>query len=275
MTAPTVKLNDGNHMPSIGLGTYPMDDEAAFDAVLSAVDAGYRLFDTAARYGNEAGVGRAVVASGLDRSELFVTTKLPGSDHGYETTLASFEDARRRLGLEYVDLYLIHWPLPAVNRYVDSFKAMIKLRDDGLVASIGVSNFNEAHLRRLWEETGTAPAVNQIELHPGFHQADVRNANAAGDIVTQAWSPLGRGTDILTHPAVRGIAADHSVTPAQVVLRWEIQLGVVPIPKSGDPGRQRANIDVFGFDLNDEQMRVLTCMDTGRVGGDPDVHEEF
>lgn len=275
MTAPTIELNDGNNMPAIGLGTYPMDDDSAHTAVLSAIDSGYRLIDTATRYGNEAGVGRAIADTEVSRDDLFVTTKLPGADHGYESTLDSFEQARDRLGLDYVDLYLIHWPLPRVDKYVDSFKAMLKLRDDGLVTSVGVSNFGQEHLQRLVNETGVTPAVNQVELHPGFNQARLRRLTDADNVVIQAWSPLGRGTDILAHPLVRDIAGGHSVTPAQVVLRWEVQLGVVPIPKSADPQRQRTNIDIFGFTLDDEQMRVLNDIDTGRIGGDPDTHEEF
>lgn len=272
---PTIELNDGNHLPAMGLGTYPMNDDEARSAVLSAIDAGYRLIDTAARYGNETGVGRAVADTDVDRGDLFITTKLPGSDHGYESTLGSFEESRRRLGLDYVDLYLIHWPLPRIGKYVDSFKAMIKLRDDGLVRSIGVSNFTDEQLRHLIRETGTRPSVNQIELHPAFNQAGMRSVDAGMDIVTQAWSPLGRGKPVLSHPLVRGIADAHSVSPAQVVLRWEVQLGVVPIPKSGDPDRQRTNLAVFDFTLDDEQMRVMSGLETGRIGGDPDDHEEF
>ena len=272
---PTIELNDGNHLPTIGLGTYPMDDDQARSAVLSAIDTGYRLIDTAARYGNETGVGRAVADTDIDRDDLFITTKLPGADHGYESTLASFEQSRQRLGVEYVDLYLIHWPLPRIDKYVDSFKAMIKLRGDGLIRSVGVSNFTDEQLKHLIRDTGVRPTVNQIELHPAFNQARMREADTGMDIVTQAWSPLGRGKPVLGHPLVRGIADVHSVTPAQVVLRWEIQLGVVPIPKSSDPDRQRANLAVFDFTLDDEQMRVMSGLETGRTGGDPVNHEEF
>ncbi|GAA4899887.1 aldo/keto reductase [Stackebrandtia albiflava] len=261
-------------MPALGLGTYPMANDEAHTAVMSAIASGYRLIDTATRYGNEPGVGQAIRDSGVPRGELFVVTKLPGADHGYDETLASFEAARNRLGTDYVDLYLIHWPLPRLYKYVDSFRAMSRLRDDGLVRSVGVSNFGAKHLRRLVEETGTVPVVNQVELHPRFNQAEMREVHRSMDIVTQAWSPLGRG-DVLDDPTIVRVADRHSVTPAQVVLRWEVQLGVVPIPKSRDPHRQRLNLDVWDFVLDEDEVVELSALETGRQGGDPDVHEEF
>jgi diketogulonate reductase-like aldo/keto reductase len=275
ISIPTHTLNDGTTLPALGLGTWPMTDDEAERAVRDALEAGYRLIDTATNYRNETGVGRGVAGSGVPREEIVVTTKLPGRHHGYEETLASFEESRSRLGLEYVDLYLIHWPLPRVDRYVGSWKAMVKLRDDGLVRSIGVSNFTAEHIERLEKETGVLPSVNQIELHPLFPQDELRAFHERKGIRTESWSPLGRGSDLLDDPAVAAVAEAHGVTPAQAVLRWHTQLGAVPIPKSSDPGRQRANLDVFGFTLDDEQMRAVADRSLRRIGGDPEVHEEF
>ncbi|MGW5460330.1 aldo/keto reductase [Streptomyces sp. NPDC003996] len=272
---PAHTLNDGTTIPAIGLGTWPLDDTAAEQAVRSALDLGYRLVDTATNYRNETGVGRAVAGSGVPREEVVVTTKLPGRHHGYEETLASFEESRRRLGLEYVDLYLIHWPNPRVGKYADSWKAMIKLREDGLVRSIGVSNFTPEHITRLEKETGVLPSVNQIELHPLFPQEELRAFHADKGIVTESWSPLGRGTALLDDPAVAAVAEAHGVSPAQVLLRWHLQVGALPIPKSADPGRQRANLDVFGFELDSGQLAAIGHHSPRRLGGDPDRHEEF
>ncbi|WP_431989830.1 aldo/keto reductase [Streptomyces albogriseolus] len=272
---PQHTLDDGTTIPALGLGTWPMDDAEAERAVTSALHAGYRLIDTAANYRNETGVGRAVAGAGVPREEIVVTTKLPGRHHGYEETLASFEESRARLGLAYVDLYLIHWPLPRVDRYVDSWKAMVKLREDGLVRSIGVSNFTPAHIERLEKETGVLPSVNQVELHPFFPQEELRAYHADKGVLTESWSPLGRGSRLQDDLAVAAVADAHGVTPAQAVLRWHVQLGAVPVPKSSDPQRQRANLDVFGFELDDAQMRTLSDRAHRRIGGDPEVHEEF
>ena len=274
-TVPVHALSDGTSLPGIGLGTYPMDDATAERAVAEAVAAGYRLVDTATNYRNETGTGRGVASSGVAREEVVVTTKLPGRHHGYDETLASFEESRRRLGLEYVDLYLIHWPLPRVDRYVDSWRAMIKLREDGLVRSIGVSNFTAEHIDRLERETGVLPSVNQIEMHPLFPQEELRAALAAKGVAVESWSPLGRGSDLLADPAVTAAAAAHGRTPGQVVLRWHTQSGVVPIPKSADPDRQRENLDVFGFELTEEEMAAISAPPHRRLGGDPRHHEEF
>ncbi|MEY9988772.1 2,5-diketo-D-gluconate reductase A [Streptomyces sp. V4I8] len=275
ISIPLHTLNDGTTIPAIGLGTWPMDDTQAEQAVRDALELGYRLVDTATNYRNETGVGRGIARSGVPREEVVVTTKLPGRHHGYEETLASFEESRARLGLDYVDLYLIHWPLPRVDKYVDSWRAMIKLREDGLVRSVGVSNFTAEHTERLGKETGVLPSVNQIELHPLFPQAELRAFHAERGIVTESWSPLGRGTDLLDDPVVGAVAEAHGVTPGQVVLRWHVQLGAVPIPKSGDPGRQRANLDVLGFELSPAQMTAIADRAHRRLGGDPEVHEEF
>jgi diketogulonate reductase-like aldo/keto reductase len=275
ISIPTHTLNDGTTLPALGLGTWPMGDAQAEQAVHDALELGYRLVDTATNYRNETGVGRGVAGSGVPREEIVVTTKLPGRHHGYEETLASFEESRARLGLDYVDLYLIHWPLPRVDKYVDSWKAMIKLREDGLVRSIGVSNFTAEHIERLEKETGVLPSVNQIELHPFFPQAELRAFHTGKGVLTESWSPLGRGTDLLDDPVIVRIAETLGVTPGQVVLRWHVQLGAVPIPKSADPGRQRANLDVFGFELDPARMTAIADRAHRRIGGDPEVHEEF
>ncbi|MFE9252989.1 aldo/keto reductase [Streptomyces sp. NPDC007088] len=273
--APLLELNDGHALPALGLGTYPLDDAGAEAAVAQAVGLGYRLVDTAVNYRNETGTGRGLERSGAPREDLFVTTKLPGRDQGYEETLASFEDSRKRLGVAYVDLYLIHWPLPRVDRYVDSWRAMLKLREEGLVRSVGVSNFTPEHIERLERETGVLPAVNQIELHPLFPQDELRAFHRTKGIVTESWSPLGRGSDLLDDPAVADVAARHGVSAGQAVLRWHVQLGAVPVPKSADRDRQRANLDVFGFELSDEDMRLIGDRPHRRIGGDPLSHEEF
>ncbi|MDR6974030.1 diketogulonate reductase-like aldo/keto reductase [Streptomyces sp. 3330] len=272
---PEYTLNDGTKLPALGLGTWPMDDAEAERSVAEALGLGYRLVDTATNYRNEGGVGRGVARGGVAREEIVVTTKLPGRHHGYEETLASFEESRQRLGLDYVDQYLIHWPLPRVDKFVDSWRAMIKLREDGLVRSIGVSNFTAGHIERLEKETGVLPSVNQIELHPLFPQDELRAFHEAKGVRTESWSPLGRGSALLEDPAVVSVAESLGVTPGQVVLRWHVQLGAVPIPKSSSPERQRANLDVFGFALDPAQLAAIAERPHRRLGGDPEVHEEF
>lgn len=272
--APTIELLDGRTIPSLGLGTYPLDDDEAYAAVGTAFEHGYRLVDSAARYDNERGVGRAIADSGVPREEIVVTTKLPGADHGYEQALAGFEESRRRLGVEYVDLYLIHWPLPTIDRYVDTWRAFVHLRDEGLARSIGVSNFTPAQIERIAEATGVLPAVNQIELHPDFARADTRAWHAEHGVAIEAWRPLGRG--LLGHPRLAEIGEAHGKTPAQVVLRWHVQLGIVAIPKSGHPERIAQNIDVFDFELAEAEMAALAEFDRdNRLGGDPDTHVEL
>ncbi|MEU0137513.1 aldo/keto reductase [Streptomyces sp. NPDC006296] len=275
-TPPPVRtLHDGSTIPAVGLGTWPLDDEAAEKAVSDALRLGYRLVDTALNYGNETGTGRGIARSGVPRQDLFVTTKVPGRHQGYEETLASFEVSRSNLGLDYVDLYLIHWPLPRVDRYVDTWKAMIKLREDGLVRAIGVSNFTAEHLERLERETGVLPVVNQIEMHPLLPQEELRAVHRAKGIVTESWSPLARGRQVLESPDVIAAAGAHDVTPGQVVLRWHTQLGAVPIPKSADPERQRQNLDLFGFELTQQELDRIGSRPPHRFGGDPETHEEF
>lgn len=271
-------LNDGTTLPDIGFGTYPLRGAAGTEAVLSALDVGYRLIDTAVNYGNEDAVGAAIARSEVPRTEIVVTTKIPGRDHGYDETLASFDRSAAALGLDIVDLYLIHWPNPSVGRFVDTFRAMVRLQQDGRVRSVGVSNFTPEFLTRVADATGVVPAVNQVELHPFFPQVELRAFHAEHGIVTEAWSPLGKGAPVRGAPPVVAAAEAHGVTPAQVVLRWHRQLGSVPIPKSGNRDRQRENLDIVGFELTDAEVAAIT--DLGRAdgrlfGGDPNTHEEM
>jgi 2,5-diketo-D-gluconate reductase A len=276
MAIPTHTLNDGTSLPAIGLGTYGLRDEPGISSLVEAIGAGYRLLDTGLNYENEAEVGEAVRRSGVDRDEFVVTTKIPGRHHGYEETLGSFEESRANLGLDRIDLYLIHWPLPRVDKYVDTWRAMIQLRDDGLVRSIGVSNFTAMQVTRLLAETGVAPAVNQIELHPAFPQEPMRAFDAEHEIVTEAWSPLGSRGELRAAPAVVDAADAHGVTPTRVILRWHVQRGIVPIPKSGNLARQIENLDVFDFALSDAEMTAISALESGRLwDADPDTHEEF
>jgi diketogulonate reductase-like aldo/keto reductase len=275
MTIPSLAMADGRAIPAVGFGTYPHAGDDSRTTTISALDAGYRLLDTALRYENEQGVGRAVREYDLPREEILVATKLAGRHHGYDETLKGFQESLANLGLDHVDLYLVHWPLPRLDKYVDSWRAMIRLREEGLVRSIGVSNFTEAHLRRLVDETGVVPALNQVEMHPYFPQAALREVHAELGIVTESWSPLGRG-ELLAEPAVVRVAEAHGVTPAQAVLRWHVQLGAVPIPKSADPERQRTNIDLFGFELTDDEVAALSGLERGRIWDqDPETYEEF
>ena len=277
MSIPQRVLNDGTSIPAIGFGTYPLRGETGEKAVVSSIEAGYRLLDTAVNYENEDAVGRGIRASGLERAQLIVQTKIPGRHHGYDETMASFEQSRRALDVEKIDVYLIHWPNPSVDRYVDTFKAMIELRDRGLVRTIGVSNFTEEFLTRLQRETGELPAVNQIELHPYFPQERLRAFHDEHGVVTEAWSPLGKNSPVLKEQAIVDAAASHGVTPAQVVLRWHVQLGSVPLPKSGNAERQHENFDIFGFELTNDEVAAITALgrSDGRLfGGDPNHHEE-
>ncbi|GGN44539.1 aldo/keto reductase [Streptomyces kronopolitis] len=267
---PSITLNNGIAMPQLGYGVWQIEDDQAFTAVGQALDAGYRSIDTAAIYGNEEGTGKALAASGLPREELFVTTKLWNGDQGYDATLKAFDTSLTKLGLEYVDLYLIHWPLPSRDTYVDTYKALEKIQADGRARAIGVSNFLPGHLERLLGETSVVPAVNQIELHPQFQQAESRAFHARHGIATEAWSPLGQGKGLLEHAALAELAAKHGKTPAQVVLRWHLQLGNVVIPKSVTPSRIAENIDVFDFSLDDADLATLAALDSGnRLGPDP------
>jgi 2,5-diketo-D-gluconate reductase A len=274
--APSVGLNDGRTLPQLGLGTYGLNGDEGTAQVVTAISSGYRLLDTALNYGNEAAVGAAIRQSDVSRDDLVVTTKLPGRHHGYDETLASFDESRANLGLDFVDLYLIHWPLPRVDKFVETFKAFVRLQEDGLVGSIGVSNFTAEHLQRVADETGVVPAVNQIELHPYFPQAELRAVHESMGIVTESWSPLAKQSELLHEARVTAIAEAHGKTPTQVVLRWHVQLGAVPVPKSADAGRQRENLDVFDFELTPDEVESLSGLERGRLwDGDPLTHEEF
>lgn len=264
---PPITLNNGVEMPQLGFGVWQVPDAEAETAVATALEAGYRSIDTAAIYGNEEGTGKAVARSGVPREDIFVTTKVWNSDHGYDSTLKAFDTSLSKLGLDYVDLYLIHWPTPARDLYVDTYKAFEKLLSDGRVRAIGVSNFLPEHLERLIGETSVVPAVNQIELHPHLQQAASREYHAEQGIATEAWSPLGSGKGILEIPALVAIARKHGRTPAQVVLRWHLQLGNVVIPKSVTPSRIKENIDVFGFALDDEDLAAISALNEDRRTG--------
>jgi len=268
-SVPSIALNDENTMPALGLGVAELSDAETERAVSAALEIGYRLIDTAAVHGNEAAVGRAIAASGIPRAELFVTTKLANADQGLTSTQNACKASLERLGLDYVDLYLIHWPAPQLGKYVDSFGGLIQLRGDGQVRSIGVCNFTEEHLSNIIDLTFVTPAVNQIELHPLLNQAELRAANAAHNVVTEAYSPLAVGR-LLDNPTVTSVAAEYSRTPAQVLIRWSLQLGNVVIPRSAEPERIANNIDVFDFELAAEHMDTLNGLNDGtRVREDP------
>lgn len=268
---PTVTLNNGVSMPQLGFGVFKIPDEETTAAVASALEAGYRSIDTAAVYRNERGVGGAIADSGIPRSELFVTTKLWNDDQGYDSALRALDTSLDKLGLDHVDLYLIHWPTPARDRYLDAWRGLEKLLADGRARAIGVSNFQPAHLERLLQHTGITPAVNQIELHPVLQQRELRAFHAEHGIATEAWSPLAKGT-VLDDEAVVAIAQAHGVTPAQIVLRWHVQTGNIVIPKSVTPERIRQNLDVFGFELTAADLTALAALDRGmRTGPDPDA----
>jgi 2,5-diketo-D-gluconate reductase A len=273
--APRKMLRDGVEMPQLGLGTWPLDDEQVLAAVGTAFGLGYRLVDTAAQYGNEVGVGRAIAASELARADVFITTKLRGAQHGYQQALAGFEESRRRLALDYIDLFLIHWPIPSSNLYVETWKAFIQLRDAGLARSIGVSNFTPAQIERLVAETAVWPSVNQVELHPRFSQPELRAWHERHGVTTEAWRPLGKGGD-LADSVLGGIARAHERSPAQIVLRWHMQLGNVTVPKSTHRERMASNIDIFDFALTGEEMGAIAELNRGlRLGGDPDTEVEL
>lgn len=278
MSVPSRTLNDGRTIPGVGFGTYPLTGADGITAITSAIEVGYRLIDTAVNYGNEAEVGEAIRRAGVPRDELFVTSKLPGRHHGYDDAIASVRESLDRLGLDHLDLHLVHWPNPSVDRYAEAWRALVDLREQGLVRSIGVSNFTEAHLERIIAETGVTPVVNQVELHPYFPQVAMREVHARLGIQTESWSPLGKRQAPFTEPPVVAAAERHGVTPGQVILRWQLELGSIPIPKSATPERQRANLDLDGFALTADEVAAITALGRpdGRLfGGDPDTHEEM
>jgi 2,5-diketo-D-gluconate reductase A len=259
--APTVRLANGVEMPMLGFGTSPLDDRDAERMVRAALAAGYRLIDTAENYGNEAGVGRAIRAGGVDRDEVFVTTKLNERWHGYAEAQQAWANSAERLGLDRIDLLLIHWPNPRRDRYVDAWRGLVKLLEDGKVRAIGVSNFKPAHLDRLLDATGVAPHVNQIELDPRMSRAEERAYHRAHGIVTESWSPLGADGGLLRDATIDDVARAHGKTPAQVVLRWHVQLGLVAIPRTSKPERLGENLDVFGFELTPGALERLAALD--------------
>ena len=264
-------LGGGVEVPQLGFGVFQVPPRETAAAVTQALADGYRHIDTAAAYRNEAEVGEAIRASGLERSEVFVTTKCFNDDHGFDAAKRALHASLQRLGFEYVDLYLIHWPVPSHDLYVDTWRAFIELRSQGLIRAIGVSNFQPAHLRRLISETGETPAINQVELHPYFQQAALRREHEQLGIVTEAWSPLAQGR-VLDEPSIVEIAQAHGRTSGQVVIRWHLQLGNVVIPKSVTPERIARNIDVFDFDLSDREMGAINALEAGRrIGPDPDT----
>ncbi len=277
-SSPTLTFNDGNSIPQLGYGVWQVEDDVAEKVVFQAFQAGFRHIDTAKIYGNESGVGRAIASSGLSPEEIFITTKLWNSDQGYESTLAAFEESLERLGLESLDLYLIHWLQPKQDKYVDTWKALIELQKQGRVKTIGVSNFTKEGLQRLIDETGVVPAINQIELHPFFNQAELREFNASKGILTQAWSPLGQGGELLESSVIAQIAAKHGATPAQVVIAWHLAIGNVVIPKSVTESRIRENYAALDVTLDETDIQAINGLDNsaegaGRIGPDPAVSD--
>jgi len=266
----TVTLHDGNVMPRLGFGVWQVENDVAADTVKKAIETGYRLIDTAAIYGNEEGVG-AGIRDSIDRKELFITTKVWNDRHGYDETLAAFDQSMEKLGLDYLDLYLIHWPAPKIGLYVKSWEDLIRLRDEGRVKSIGVSNFNLDHLQRLLDQTGVLPVVNQIELNPRFQQPQLREYHAEHNIVTESWSPLGHGL-IWDNATLKAIAAKHRRSLAQIVLRWHLQLNCAVVTKTVTPERMRENFNIFDFSLDAEDMAAIALLhdESARYGPDPE-----
>ncbi len=271
-TQPMIKLNNGTSIPQLGFGVFKIPAGETAEAVSRALAAGYRHIDTAAMYQNEHGVGRAIAESDIAREQLFITTKLNNDAHGYDEAQRAFEQSRTKLGLDYLDLYLIHWPLPAKDRFVETWTAFEKLQADGFARAIGVSNFHPRQLQRLIDETGTVPAINQIELHPYLVQEQLRAFNSEHGIATEAWSPIARGGALLSDPVVTAVAKKYDKTPAQVVIRWHLELGNVVIPKSVTPARIAENIDVFDFELAPDDVAAISGLNRNeRTGPDPDT----
>ena len=270
MNQPRIAFHDGNTIPQVGLGVWQTPDDVAVEVVRTALGAGYRHVDTAAVYENERGVGEGLRSSDVPRDEVFITTKLWNADQGYDSTLRAYDESLKRLGLETIDLYLIHWPAPHRDLYLDTWRAFVRLKEEGRVRSIGVSNFEVEHLDRIIGETGIVPVLNQIELHPRFQQKALREAHKKRGIVTQAWSPLGQGT-LLQDPVIATIAEKHHRSPAQIIIRWHIENGLIVIPKSVTPSRIVENFDVFGFHLDAEDLDRIAELDSpdGRVGPNP------
>ena len=269
-TQPTISLNDGNVIPQLGFGVWQVPNKEAAKVVGTAISTGYRSIDTAAIYGNEIGVGKAIAASPVQRTQLFITTKLWNDQH--TNARSALNESLSRLGLDHVDLYLIHWPKPRQNAYVKAWKALVKLKEEGRAKSVGVSNFTVSHLKRIIDATGVAPSVNQIELHPRFQQKELAAYHTEHGIITESWSPLGQGT-LLENPTLKALAQKHGRTPAQVVIRWHLDRGYIVIPKSVTPTRIRENFDVFDFSLDADDLAKIAALDRrdGRIGPDPET----
>jgi 2,5-diketo-D-gluconate reductase A len=274
MTVPNLTLSAGTsriEIPQLGFGVWQVPEDEVVAAVTTAIETGYRSIDTARIYGNEEGTGEAIAKSGLAREDLFVTTKVWNDDQGFDSTLTAFDASMKRLGLETLDLYLIHWPAPKQDAFVDTWKALLRLREEGRVRAVGVCNFHVPHLKRLLDETGELPAINQVELSPYLQQTELREFHAANGIVTEAWSPLASGGDVLQDETIAKVAAKHGVTPAQAILRWHIDIGNVVIPKSVTPSRIAENFDLFGFALDADDLAAIETLDRGhRTGPNPD-----
>ena len=270
MTVPRIRLNDGTEIPALGYGTWQLDEGAVSEALGAALDAGYRHIDTAHAYGNEAAIGRVIADADIARDELWITSKLWNDRHGRDATLRAFDGTMERLGLDVLDLYLIHWPVPMEDKYAESWQAMVELREQGRIRSIGVSNFEPDHIDRIVGETGVVPSVDQIELHPRYQQRAIRDTLAARDIRIESWSPLGQG-EIMSDPTIARIAETHGKSPAQVILRWHLDQGLIVFPKSTSPDHIRSNMDVFDFALDAEQTAAIDALDAadGKMGPKP------
>lgn len=278
MKAPLMTMNDGHQIPAVGLGTYQIRGGEGLDQILTAIQDGYRLLDTSTNYDSEGIVGEAIRRSGVPRSEFFVTTKLPGKYHHYEDALMMIQESLFRMGLDYFDLYLIHWPLPKRGLYVEAWKAMVTAQKLGLIRSIGVSNFEPEHLDKIIDETGVTPAINQIEIHPYWVQERMVKANQERRIITEAWSPLGRVSDALKEAVITELAEKYGKTSAQIILRWHAQRGIIPIPKSRNLQHQRENLAIFDFELTQTEIERINLLEKadGRIEGqDPNEYEEF
>jgi len=278
ISIPDLKMNDGNSIPALGFGTYKLNGSAGVEAMVNALKAGYRLLDSAFKYENEGAVGEAIRRSGVPREEILVTSKVPGLRHRYNEALYSVEESLYRAGLDYYDFYLIHWPNPSQDLYVEAWQALIEARKRGLVRSIGCSNFLPEHMQRLIDETGVTPAVNQIELHPYFIQKEQRGWHDEHGIITQSWSPLGRDNSAMHELLIHDIAAAHGKSAAQVILRWHVQLGALPIPKATSPVRQQENLSVFDFELSSDDMAAINSLDRPdgrRKDQHPAYYEEY
>lgn len=269
-------LNDGYRIPKIGFGTYKLNGSDGVFAIQDALKNGYHLLDSAVNYENEGAVGRAIKNSGINRDDIFITSKLPGRDHEYQKAVNQIKESLYCLGLDYIDLYLIHWPNPKENKYVEAWQALVDAKKWGLIKSIGVSNFEPEHIDKIYQATGVMPAVNQVELHPYWSNKKVREFDDAHQIITEAWSPLARGKDVFQEPLIDNLAKKYDKSPAQIILRWETQLNVIPIPKSSSSAHQLSNLDIFDFTLDQTELDQITALDKIEARKfDPNDHQEF